>query len=407
MSITLTAGQQAAHAALVNLMTTDQNVLVISGFAGTGKTTLLKNFFDDWQQLVSISGGRFADFDLVLTATTNKAADAVANATGQDPITTHSFLGLRVVNTGYKQTRLVHSGKPVDDGVVLVIDEASFIDGDFLQAIQRLTKHIKVVYMGDANQLAPVGASNTPVFDAGYPTVHLTEIVRQADTSPIQALSKGLRDHVDGLPMPKAGVDGVNILHMPQEEFEANLVKDCIQFPANTVRALSWTNAKAIYYNNLVAQAARGSSDLHVGDTVLVNKMIQRRDVYKFPTDSSIFISAIGNWYTDSNGIFCRKITTHTGVDIKQAQNAQDVDDLLKKLYDDKRISDAERVQNTYADLRLAFSSTVNKSQGSTFDTVYIDLRDIGKCREPDQVKRMLYVAVSRARSKVVFTGDI
>lgn len=53
------------------------------------------------------------------------------------------------------------------------------------------------------------------------------------------------------------------------------------------------------------------------------------------------------------------------------------------------------------------YASTVNKSQGSTYDTVYIDLNDIGKCRDKDQVRRMLYVAVSRARHKVVFTGDI
>ena len=53
------------------------------------------------------------------------------------------------------------------------------------------------------------------------------------------------------------------------------------------------------------------------------------------------------------------------------------------------------------------FASTVNKAQGSTYDTVYLDLNDIGKCQDRDQVNRMLYVGVSRAKHKVVFTGDI
>ena len=64
-------------------------------------------------------------------------------------------------------------------------------------------------------------------------------------------------------------------------------------------------------------------------------------------------------------------------------------------------------IENHYVDLRLAYASTVNKAQGSTYDNVYIDLNDIGKCYDKDQVRRMLYVALSRARHKAVFTGDI
>ena len=58
-------------------------------------------------------------------------------------------------------------------------------------------------------------------------------------------------------------------------------------------------------------------------------------------------------------------------------------------------------------DLRMVDASTVHKAQGSTLDTVYIDLDDISKCTQKDLTAKLLYVAVSRARKKVVFFGDL
>ena len=49
----------------------------------------------------------------------------------------------------------------------------------------------------------------------------------------------------------------------------------------------------------------------------------------------------------------------------------------------------------------------MHKSQGSTYDTVFIDLENIGSCRNPDQVARMLYVAVSRARNRIFLFGKL
>lgn len=60
-----------------------------------------------------------------------------------------------------------------------------------------------------------------------------------------------------------------------------------------------------------------------------------------------------------------------------------------------------------WADLRAMYACTVNKSQGSTFDRVFIDLSDIAKCNNGNTIARMLYVAVTRARHEVILTGDI
>ena len=408
MTIQLTQDQKNAYQAISDLlMSKTEHMLVISGFAGTGKTTLIDTVMREWPQLHAMGQGNIPKYDFHLTATTNKAADALANATGRETGTIHAFLGLRVQNLGYNKTRLVDNRKQLPSGYVLVIDESSFIDDELLDHIMHKTKGNKVIFLGDQYQLKPVGSDLTPVFDSGLKTSHLTKIVRQSDNSPIQKLSVALRGHVAGDPMPKAGVNGTDIIHMPRDMFEQSFVNEAIIAPANSVRALAWTNKRAIHFNELVAVARSGSTEIKVGDTAVVNKQIAIRDKYCFPTDSTLFIAGLTPWALDSNGVLSRQVTTNYGHVISQAQNHQDAVRIIKKHYDDGNISMAILLENTYCDLRLMYASTVNKSQGSTYDSVYIDLDNIGACQDKDQVRRMLYVAVSRAKSKVVFTGDL
>ena len=67
----------------------------------------------------------------------------------------------------------------------------------------------------------------------------------------------------------------------------------------------------------------------------------------------------------------------------------------------------ANMMETTWMDLRAVYACTINKAQGSTYDEVFIDLDDICKCNSGDQIARMLYVAVSRARHHVYLTGDL
>ena len=66
-----------------------------------------------------------------------------------------------------------------------------------------------------------------------------------------------------------------------------------------------------------------------------------------------------------------------------------------------------DKVKSTWIDLRPVFGCTIHKAQGSTFRRVYVDLGDLNRCRDIDQLRRLLYVAISRARLQVVLTGDI
>ena len=406
MTLQLTADQQKGYSAMVDLLTTNADNLVILGGAGTGKTTLVNTFMYEWEQLVKLTPGTFKEYAFYLTATTNKAADALANATGRETSTIHSLLGLRVVSEGYRKSCLVDNGTSLASESVIFIDESSFIDDALLQVILRKTKGHKVIFLGDHCQLKPVNSDTTPVFSASFPTVELKQIVRQSDDSPIQTLSRNLRAYVDGtISIPKAGVNGVDIIHMDKEDFIKSFTAECV---TNTsVRALAWRNATTQEYNRLAAEAVHGDADFKVGHVVTVNKQIQERDRWKLPTDSTIEIAEISSWFVDSNGITARHITTTHGIKLKQAQDHSDAIAAIKTAYANGNHEQAYILENMYADLRLMYASTVNKAQGSTYHTVYIDLDDIGRCRDADQVKRMLYVAASRASHKVVFTGDL
>ena len=78
-----------------------------------------------------------------------------------------------------------------------------------------------------------------------------------------------------------------------------------------------------------------------------------------------------------------------------------------KVLSKQKEWADYYELRDTYADLREKSACTVYKSQGSTYDFVFVDLDNIGTSFDAGQVARMLFVAISRARSKVYLYGSL
>ena len=63
--------------------------------------------------------------------------------------------------------------------------------------------------------------------------------------------------------------------------------------------------------------------------------------------------------------------------------------------------------EEAFCDLRPPHSSTIHRSQGSTYGHVFIDLGDVGKNRNRNEVLRLLYVALTRPRGDVFVTGNL
>lgn len=64
-------------------------------------------------------------------------------------------------------------------------------------------------------------------------------------------------------------------------------------------------------------------------------------------------------------------------------------------------------LKEQFPDLRPRDAATIHKAQGSTYNQVFIDLSDLSTCRNPDMAARLLYVAFSRAKERVVLYGKL
>ena len=410
----LTQCQEKARTQFFEFLASDETCMVLDGYAGVGKTTLVKQLIEEMEkqdQLKRAIDPDHRNTEFALTATTNKAAESLEHATGLETGTIHSFLGIGV-RTDYSTgeqflTRKRDFEKP--EGVIIFIDECSYIDDQLLRMINTgIGPYCKLVYMGDPTQLTPVGSSTTPVFNQGYRTAKLVQVVRQAADNPIQELTKGLREHILGADFPQCKPDGQYIIHVPRHEFDDMVLQEFTRedWKAKDSRLLAWTNKTVIKYNQALHNKANGRREFAIGDQAINNHYVGGKDG-KLKTDQLVTIQRIGE-PEERNGVLGRMVMVAGSMVIYfMPDKPSDIERTRMKFIAAGESGKAKAIEENWVDFRPAYACTVNKSQGSTYDTAFIDLSDIGRCRERDQVARMLYVAISRARQKVILTGDV
>lgn len=384
----LNQGQQKAlDTLLAAVIDPNQKLITLTGAGGTGKTTILKQLIKELEDLAVLMPEYLLTWHF--TATTNKAVAALSDAIGPsvEVTTIHNLLGLVPQQGKLKQRR----APTVQHKSIVVIDEASYIGEELAQHIAPIVDQVTlIIFVGDSYQLPPVKDEISDIFDPKIiPQIELTQVMRQADGNPIQELSLALRDVVKNHGEPNITLDGVNISWLNSDDFIKAFCNDCIISAPGAVRALAWTNQTAQHYNNQAALACNGRTEFHAGD-IVVNNHYFKSSQQSIPTDAIVRIYSISPWFTDF-GKTMRNIATSYGE--------------ITELHKDYTATPEQRLYY-YPDLRYTYASTINKAQGSTYDTVYIDLNDLAKCNDRDLQLRLLYVAVSRARHKVVFTGD-
>ena len=410
--ITLTEDQQKAMNAFQQfLLDPTETVFVLSGYSGCGKSTLVRTLLDKlpaFMKAVKLINPSQKDYEVALTATTNKAAENLARITGSSATTIHSFLSLRV-STDYKTgvTALSPRNWTPVESYLLFIDEASYIDSKLLELIFKLTHKCKIVFVGDPAQLTPVKSSATPVFSANFNGAALTQVVRQAEGNPIVDLSTKFRHTVNTGEFFSFKPDGHHIQQMNEADFHQAVINEFARpdWSYADSKILAWTNKKVIAYNQFVRNQVKGSPDFHVGDYAVCNSYIQLGKT-SIKTDELVEITDIAGW-TEMYGVKGRFFELNGSTNVFFPRSLEEANARVKKAKAEGDFSLVAHIENTWIDLRAAYASTINKSQGSTFDKVFIDLSDVSRCNSGDQIARMLYVAVSRARSQVFLTGDL
>lgn len=408
----LTDDQQTAMDALCRFLCDPvETVFVLSGYSGCGKSTLIRTLIDQlpgFLKTARLLDPSHPEYELKLTATTNKAVENLSRITGNDATTIHSFLGLRV-QTDFRTgvSSLIPKDRDVRDGYLLVVDEASYIDSQLLDFIFNRTKHCKIIFVGDPAQLTPVKSTGTPVFDAKFSGAALTQVVRQAEGNPIVELSTKFRNAVNSGQFFQFKPDGHNVQYLDRDSFNARIGQEFSRpdWRYQDSKILGWTNKCVISYNHFVRNHVKGDPHFAEGDYAVCNSFLsvgrksiktdQLVEITEISSDTHVH-GVLGNFYTMDHDL--RAFMPKT-LDSKNAR--------IKKAKADNELWLVAEIESNWVDLRAAYACTINKSQGSTFDEVFIDLDDVRRCNSGDQIARMLYVAVSRARNHVYLTGDL
>ena len=417
----LNSGQQSAAEAFFDfLLQPAQKEFIISGPAGVGKTYLMNyivnNTMQHYENTCEMLGMKPEYTEVQMTATTNKAAEVLGNSVKRPTSTIHSFLNLRVsedYQTGktlLSRTRdwQVHRHK------IIFIDEASMIDSDLYNMLMEGTEKTKIVYVGDHNQLAPVFEKISPIYRQKAPFYELTEPMRNNGNVALMAICQQLRETVEtGVFKPIQVVPGsIDLLN--DAEMQQTVLDTFVPGPNLNSRILAYTNKQVVLFNDFIRQA-RNLPDLFTVGEVLVNNSMAKIGKTMLSVEQEFTVIA-------DHGTSTIDITRDAVLDVQLLTIENSFGDRLQvQVPTDKhhhgelckwfaRTKNWERfyhLKQSYPDLRPRDAATVHKSQGSTYDSVFIDLDNISKVTQPDVAARMLYVAFSRAKTRVYLYGTL
>ncbi len=157
--------------AVINSLT--NNFFIISGGPGTGKTTIIKAVVDIYEQL----NPSITSSDITLLAPTGRASKRLSESVLRKTSTIHKFLKWNKETKEFSVNRF----NPVKTKLV-IIDEVSMVDIFlFNSLLDGLVPNIKLILVGDANQLPSIAPGNIlkDLLEVEkLPKIYLTEIYR-------------------------------------------------------------------------------------------------------------------------------------------------------------------------------------------------------------------------------------
>lgn len=341
--------------AVEGLLNPNNRVVVMTGGPGTGKTTTLRAALDALPGRVK------------LCSPTGKAAKRMVEVTGREASTIH-----RLIRWGGDDT----APQATIDADVVVVDEASMIDTLLLAALIRaMPAHARLILVGDALQLPPVGAGQ-PFHDLldVVPTYRLTKTHRQAGDSWVidnaRLLISGEVPSMD---------DTHDFTFVETQAIEDTIVRMFVADPTIAVLTPQNTAGAGVLPLNLAIQAAvnpprRGAQEAYAGDYIL----------------------RVGDRVLQTKNDREREIVNGDIGIVKSIRSKRDVtvefDCGLVRCSGDQ-----------VGELKLAYAMTVHKSQGSEWKHVVL----VCDPAHSFMLRRQLtYTAITRTSDKLTVVGS-
>ncbi len=407
------------------------NIISLNGPAGTGKTYLT----------TAITQYLNTKYDITITAPTHKALRVLHSNMWGNGIdvtlkTIHSFLNIKLF-TDYDNgiQKFVPDKEQTDLSTtdVLIVDESSMISeelfGYILQAIEQ--NRVKaVLFVGDYYQLLPIDSNKNSVFDVRH-QYKLKEIVRQAKDSYIIKVATAARNIIKSKEylelkafFQKNSEPEISFFHN-QQDFLDDFCQGENWSEKEQVIA-SYKNCDVDGYNSIVRErywnkkGISATPALLAGDQVIFQKAYSVGGVIKYSNNEVIKLSYAQKKFSDILGIEYWECKDENGGEYQEVFRV--VDPQSVSLFNDKldqMANIAKKEQNRqkrkemwqkffdlkafFADVKYTFSSTIHKLQGSTYETVYIDLFSLtGNIYvDKNDLYRLLYVALTRASKDI------
>ena len=392
---------------------TDDPYFVLRGYAGSGKTYLLRLL----KQL---------KIDNLFTAPTNKAAKVLSKSTNGKAVTTFSALGIKM---SQEEDGLVlkFSDTPpyIPKKSILIVDECSMVGEqlcDFIDTTQQRTK-CKILYVGDPAQLPPVGEARSKSWRATRDVdcrAFLKQIMRY-DNELLNLATKireciqektynvRIRDANDG----KEGV----FLH---RSIAPIILKHKNPVDWQNRKVIAWRNKTVTEYNKLIRENFGFTDDYNAGDIILMAEPVELNGNIIASVDEEFTVKDIHEdhrkVYHESNEyeipVWRLAVSGDRDLTLYVAKTYSDVERLLSaKAHKAKTSSTKSERRDNWRDfwetkglfhkIRYGYALTAHRAQGSTYEEVFVDQRDILANENKREALRCLYVAATRATTNI------
>ncbi len=363
----------------------ENNVTVITGGPGTGKTTIIKTIID----LFKDEGKK-----VVLCAPTGRATKRMTEATGEEAKTLHRLLEIGKLSDDKPNPDIDIT--PVD-GDVIIIDEVSMVDMFLMNyLLKAIYKGTKLILVGDIDQLPSVGPGSVLkdiIESKRVPFVTLNKIFRQAAKSRIIVNSHKVNDGID---------------FFEESDTEEDTLDDFDFIPKNNIKEIQEMIID-MYTKDTQIITPTKKGDL---GTKTLNKLLQEK--YNPYEDYKQEKKFGDNIFREGDKIMQTKnnydITWVKGVEINsgifngemgQIIEIDNQDGKIKIKFDDDKIAiyetaDLEQLEHSYA-------ITVHKSQGSEFNEVIFPIVQVAPVL---LTRNVLYTGMTRAKNRLVIIGN-
>lgn len=372
----------------------NNNITIITGGPGTGKTTIIKCIIDILEDIKK---------EYVLCAPTGRATKRIKETTGKEAKTLHRLLEITKVDDNDIDMFYEIPVTPIDTDIVIV-DEASMIDCMLMNNLfKALNSSTKVIMVGDVNQLPSVGPGSVLkdiINSNATNVVYLKQIYRQSAMSDIIVNAHRVNEGI----YPEFKTKDTDLFYIKTDSIESTLaeISSLVSYRIESFAKLDIL--KDLQVLTPMKKTQLGTIELNTLLQNVLNPKSSSKKEKEF--NNRIFregdkVMQIVNNYDKKFSINGEHFDGIYNGDIGYIKEVDNLNQRLIVLFDEEKevIYEFDELDQ----LEHAFAVTIHKSQGSEFDYVILPLYT---GYQKLFTRNLLYTAMTRAKKMLVIVGS-